>query len=384
MIRRYAVRPRPVVLAGLLCVSACATGDKPSAAEVAQRAADALIASPGLPPGSPVPRCTTSVIVPVAQLEHDSIRIVETRLDGKTMRLLYAYAGTAPVGIDRTRAHVFGDAGIVDLASGTVQPITHAADYDNRQFLDARTVVAELQLGKSGVPWTTSVEVRLADTDSLVAAFNGYAARVVDDGSVLFLRAAAPSVSADSSEEQDGPPYVDIMRWTPRAVVQLKRVAMNAKGGPYELSEVVPLPKGGYAYRISDEHEHRYLDATGAPFFAGVGHLLPSDSGGISKEQYGLVVSPDGRSAAYAERTWGELTALVVVDLAARRRTQTRFYGSFPAFADAHVVFVSDPAFITGGDVNFRQIKEFGLYAYHLPTRALCEVRRYPFPVTVN
>ena len=220
------------------------------------------------------------------------------------------------------------------------------------------------------------------DTDSLITAFNGYAARVVDDGSVLFLRAAVPSVSADSSEEQDGPPYVDIMRWSPRGVVQLKRVAMHAQGGAYELTEVVPLPRSGYAYRVSDEHEHRYLDATGAPFFAGVGHLLPSDSGRISKEQYGLTVSRDGRTAAYTERTWGELTALVVVDLAAQRRTQTRFYGSFPAFVGAHVVFVSDPAFVTGGDVNFRPIKEFALYAYHVPTRAFCEVRRYPFPVT--
>lgn len=381
---RSAERARHVVLAALVCLPGCATSDKPSEAEAAKRAADLTVASPALPPGAPVPRCTSSVVVPVVELEHDSIRIVETRLDGTPGRLLYAYAGKEPVGLDQSRAHVFASAGIVDLASGTVQPITHAADYENRQFLDARTVVGELQLAQAGVPWTSSVEIRQVDTDSLIATFNGYAARVAGDGSVLFLRAAVPPASANSSEEPGTPPFVHVMRWTRRGIAPLKRVALHAEGGPYELSDVVPLPKGGYAYRISDEHEHRYLDSSGAPFHPGVGHLLPSDSGGISKEQYGLTISPDGRTAAYAERSWGELTALVVVDLATRNRKQTRFYGSFPAFAGDYVVFVSDPAFVTGGDVNFREIKDFALYAYHLPTRALCEMRRYPFPVAVD
>jgi hypothetical protein len=175
------------------------------------------------------------------------------------------------------------------------------------------------------------------------------------------------------------------MRWSRQHGVQrLHRVVLSEEGGPYGVTEIVPLPRGGYAYRVSDEHEYRYIDQNGKAFYPGLGHFTDSDNGRVSKEQNGLVISRDGRIAAYTERSWNQLTYLVVADLVTGKRIQTPFYGSFPVINDGRVLFVSDPSFVLGGDLSFRQIKEYALYAYHPATGTLCQIARMPMPVSIE
>lgn len=110
-----------------------------------------------------------------------------------------------------------------------------------------------------------------------------------------------------------------------------------------------------------------------------------SDSGRVSKEQNSLVVSADGRLAAYTERSWNQLTYLVVVDLTTGKRIQTPFYGSFPAISGDRVLFVSDPSFVLGGDdLTFRQIKHFALYSYQPASGSLCLIARMPAPALIQ
>jgi hypothetical protein len=206
---------------------------------------------------------------------------------------------------------------------------------------------------------------------------------VASDGSILYLRSAKPAAPADSADDPS-PAYIDVMRWTRRGTQQLRRVELSEEGGPYKVMEVVPLPNGGYTYRLYDEHEYRYYKGDGEAFYPGLGHHIDSDSGHVSTEQNSLIVSADGRLAAYTERSWNQLTALVVIDLAHGRRTQTHFYGSFPRIYGDYVVFVSDPSFVLGSDLSFRQIKQFAIYSYRVSTGALCEVARYPQPTLVK
>ncbi len=95
---------------------------------------------------------------------------------------------------------------------------------------------------------------------------------------------------------------------------------------------------------------------------------------GNSKEQYDLVLSGNGSWAAFAERNWGELTYLVIVDREAKRREQMPFYGSFPAWFGDTLLFASDPDFVRTEDPSFRQIENFAVYAYRPRTNSLCRV----------
>jgi hypothetical protein len=305
------------------------------------------------------------------------------RLDGTPLRTLYQYEGRARVTFDAAWKHAIADAGWIDLTTGRTRPITHAQDYSPRLFRDATTMVASRAVGEEDVPWKRKVDIRELTTDSLVVSFTGFAPAVEDDGSVLFLQVPAPKKKA--GEENEMPAYVDIARWTRRGIAQLKRIELSEEGGPYAVTDVVPLPNGGYAYRVYDEHEYRYFDASGRPFFPGLGHFIDSDSGRVSKEQNSLVASRDGKLAAYTERSWNQLTYLVVVDLKSGRRIQTPYYGSFPRIYGNRVLFVSDPSFVLGGnDLSFRQIKKFALYAYDVPSGSLCLIATMPTPALIE
>jgi hypothetical protein len=334
-------------------------------------------------PVTQVAQCTDTATITTVWFLPDSTRLVLTRLDGRVLRTIYTYPGRWEVAIDAAGTHAFGGEGYVDLASSAAHKLTHSEDYEVSRFVDARTIVGNVQHDRHGYPWTSTIEVRDVLRDSLVASFDGYEFNVAPDGSVLFLRSAKPPSPTDSTDHLS-PAYIDIMRWTRRGAKQLRRVELSAEGGPYRVMEVVSLPNGGYTYRVYDEHEYRYYDGDGKPFYPGLGHHIDSDSGHVSKEQNSLIVSADGRLAAYTERSWNELTALVVIDLVQGRRTQTHFYGSFPRIYGDYVVFASDPSFVLGGDLSFRQIKQFAIYAYRVSTGALCEVARYPQPTLVK
>ena len=232
----------------------------------------------------------------------------------------------------------------------------------------------------------STIEVRDVVKDSLVATFHGYAPAVDTDGSVLFLRLAPPEKDSAHADAEPSSHYVDIARWTRRGIKDLRRIELSDEGGPYGVSEVVPLPHGNYAYRVSDEHEYRYFDdASGKPFFPGLGHFIEDDSGHVSKEQNSLVVSRDGRMAAYTERSWNQLTYLVVVNLTTGQRIQTPFYGSFPVISGDRVLFVSDPSFVRGGEnLSFRQIASYALYAYHPPSGSYCLIKRMSGPAVIE
>lgn len=147
------------------------------------------------------------------------------------------------------------------------------------------------------------------------------------------------------------------------------------------MTEVQGLSQSRYVYRISDEHEHRYYDQTGAAFFPAPPRDEPSHS-----EQYDLTFSEDGNFATFTERGWGELTKIVVVDLRTRKRQELPFYGAFPGVHAGHVIFSSDPRFVRATPENseFQQISEWALYAVPLGSERLCRVGLFEQPVQIQ
>ncbi len=342
-------------------------------------AADAAAAA------APIKACTGGPIVTLSTLERDSMRIFESRLDGTEARTVYRYAGKADAALDALGKNAFGRAGYVTIISGATRPIADSRFMTDFAFLDGRTVVAALQHDTIPEPWTSTVEIRDVTKDSVVSRLEGYAPRVTQDGAVIYLRSPKPPTPTDST--QDAPAsYVEIMRWTPRDLKVLGKVQLSSAGGPYSISDLVPLGRGGFAYRLDDEHEHRYYDDRNAPYWPGQGHRIADAQGATqAKEQYDLTLSRDGKYAAYTERNWNALTYLVVVDLAQQRRIQTRVMGSFPRIYGEHVVFVSDPSFVTAPDTaEFRRIGQYAVYAYHIPSGVTCRAGTYPTPVWVE
>ena len=198
-------------------------------------------------------------------------------------------------------------------------------------------------------------------TGSILKEMPGhFATAAVADDSIVFLRTA-------------GEDRVDVLRYDPTLAepTVLDRVELVEEGGPYAVEEVTALDAKTLAYRIYDEHEHRYYTPGGKMFFPGKSY--PQDP----REQNSLTFSANGRLAAYTERQWNELTYLVVVDLQAKRRTETKFFGSFPKIVGAAIYLVSDPAFVQTKNRRFRQIKNFALYRYDVATGELTQVTTF-------
>ena len=334
--------------------------------------------------GPSISRCMAGPIVALATLERDSMRIFESRLDGIVARTIHKYAGRGVAALDATWTHAFDQTGYVTIVSGATRAIRDASLMNDVQFLDDRTIVAAVQHDTTGTPWTSSVEVRDIGKDSVVASFMGYVPRVAPGGAVLYLRQQKPTPPRDTTEEEQPEP-VEVMRWTNRETRKLTQITLSSEGGPYSVSDLVPLGRESFAYRQDDEHEHRYYDNVDGAYYPGSGHFIADSAGQeISKEQYDLTLSRDGRYAVYTERSWNSLTYIVVVDLAQKRRIQTPYHGSFPRVYGEHVIFVSDPAFVTAPDTaSFRQITQYAVYAYHIPTGVTCLVNRYPSAVAV-
>ena len=260
----------------------------------------------------------------------------------------------------------------MDLGSGETHAVPRAKDLVAPAFVGARPwVVSVLAAGPRADASTFHTRVVDYTTGRAVVTLSGYSPSVAPDGSVLFLRAAPTPDSGLAS-------HVEVLRWDGRSTTPVKRIALSEQGGPYSVTEVVALSRDRYLYRVYDEHEYRYYDQDDRPFYKGLGPVNDEVLGAEHKEQFDLTVSADGRRAAFTERYWGQLTYLVVLDLAAKKRTATHFYGSFPAIYGDYVAFVSDPSFIRGRNVAFRQIKKFAVYAYHVPTRTLCKLGEYP------
>jgi hypothetical protein len=137
------------------------------------------------------------------------------------------------------------------------------------------------------------------------------------------------------------------------------------------VSDLIALDAKTVAYRIYDEHEHRYYRLNGDAFFPGASY--PPDP----REQYDLGFSPDGKLATYAERRWGELTYLVIVDLLSRKRTEAKVFGSCPKAVPGAVYFLSDPTFVQTKHRAFRQIRSFALYRYDVVTGSFAPITTF-------
>lgn len=316
--------------------------------------------------------CAGSQTILVDEIEAKHMRVVETRLSGERLRTVLEQAEDARPAIDLDRQRAFGLAGFTNLQTNETRAFPDAKAFAAPEFVASQPWVVSV-LAASPRTDPAKLKTRVLDyaTGNAVTTFDGYAPNVAPDGSVLFLRAAERPDSGVA-------PHVDIMRWDGSTPTRLKRVAMSEEGGPYGIDEVIALSRDRYVYRVYDEHEYRYYDQNDAPFFKGVGPVKrPDGFDAEHKEQYDLTVSKNRRRAAFTERDWNELTYLVVLDLANKRRIATHFYGSFPAIYGDYVAFVSDPSFVRGGNVAFRQIRKYAVYAYHVPTGTLCEVAKY-------
>jgi len=330
-----------------------------------------------------VDRCTATDTILMEEVRGDDGHVFTMRLDGTRIGEVYTDTGGHPFALDLEHHRAYGRRGLIDLATGAVKPIHASRPLSVVSFVPGRNWVVGI-IPRRSENDTARVRVVILDleADTVVANVLGEAPRAASDGTIFYVAI----VDGDSSgpEAREGSlGHADVMRWRNGTIDRLVRVELSQEEGPYAVTEVVPITKDLFVYRIYDEHEYRYYGADGVSFFAEDGRSFTWEHNGFGhgghKEQFNLTFSADQRYGAFTERNWGELTYLVVADRATNVRTQTKYYGSFPVIHGEYVIFVSDPAFVTKGG-KFRQIAHYATYAYHMPTGALCEVARFDHP----
>lgn len=205
-----------------------------------------------------------------------------------------------------------------------------------------------------------------------VAKFEGYnPSLAVKDDVLFYLR--AENMETDSNTMY----YRHICKFTPGGKISLLKTIELDEYYRLDVVEVIGYSGDKYHYNIYDEHEYRYYsDYKGGDkdFYSG---KKGTRYDGNHKEQFSLKFSSDGKYAAFEERNWNELTYIVVVDLAKKKRIETPYYGSFPEVIGNTVYFISDPEFIEAENIEFRQIQNNALFAYDIAKRKLRLVKKY-------
>lgn len=205
-----------------------------------------------------------------------------------------------------------------------------------------------------------------------VAKFEGYnpSLSVIDD-ILYYMR--AESKATDSNFIY----YRHIYKSTPDGNKSLLKTLELEDYFRLDVVEVVGYSRDKYYYNIYDEHEYRYYsDFKGEDkdFYSG---KKGTRYDGEHKEQFNMKFSSDGKYAAFEERNWNELTYIVVVDMAKKKRIETPYFGSFPEVIGKTAYFISDPDFVITKEYSFRQMEKNALYAYDIAKRKLRLVKKY-------
>lgn len=297
--------------------------------------------TPPPPPEDGVSPCSGNATVFVVQLAGDRASVKEIELNGRLVRTWVEHQRKLRPGIDVTRKLAVDVDGLRDVEKGTVTPIPEAERWVWPVFVP-------------GKPWIVSP---LADADPPeIEVFDFSRGKVA-----VKLSGDAPSLSPAGTLFYLEPArsHVVIRRYRNGKSEKVKTIELNEEGGPYDVTEVVPFSDHEFVYRVYDEHEYRYYDRRDRPFSLGSdgGHYADPETGeinqGPSKEQFDLTVSLDRKHVAFTERNWNELTYLVVVDRRSKRRTQTSYYGSFPAIYGEFVLSRAIRASYAGATWNF-------------------------------
>lgn len=331
-----------------------------------------------IPMQESIPRCVSNKTFELLRIDASGgVTIERTTLAGKALATLARGNREHGLGVDHTRGWAVDPNGVRKVGSNVWTPVAGSERWYWPSFVPGTSLVATHLLNDAGgisggtvVDWKTGQDlVRTIGAPHAIAR----------DGAFFFLR-----VEEVASEDQS-PSYTDILRLYQGQVRHMARVTESSDLG---VSDLAALSADFFVMRVSEMHEHRWLQADGEPFYSGgVGHGV---GGSRSKEQFELTFSDDGRYATFAERNWNELTYIIVVDLVAKRRIELPYFGSFPVVVSGLVLFASDPTFVslpfshrhdvTGLDEGpdppptFRQIEKFGIYAFHLASRRLCNV----------
>jgi hypothetical protein len=340
-----------------------------------------------------IPSCGGDKSVTVLEAPNKTLRIVRTSLDGRRRATLAAVDNSHGLSIDPSRAVGASTLGLLDMRTGawSAPPGSERWRYTSivpgSPYLIAGMAGAGDVIDRFGiVDYIQSKEVAAIEPD---AAFG-----VSPDGAVFYTR-EGPTPKAGRCKS-----YVDVLRFHQGATEPVLRIVTHDCDSSLDVTEVVGRSREDFVYRVSEEHEHRYLWPDGTPFYSGGhGHMKTGADGGAgmgnAKEQYDLSFSGDRRFGAFAERNWNELTYLVLVDLERRRRLELPYYGSFPVVREGLLFFSSDPAFVlakplphhepTDGEAHeglaFRQIASWALYAYDISRRSICRVGTYGYPI---
>lgn len=278
-------------------------------------------------------------------------------------------------GITSDGKYVVTSEGVRDLVSDRLFQLEGSRDWNWGHPIPKTGLVFAFVRDKDNI--ITGAVVSDIFTGKIVHRIQPFAFALSDDGALFY----------ELPEHGDGDSsYSDIYRLYQGETKHVSRILTDAlwNGG---LTDLAALDHEHFFYRVTEEHEARWLNADGTPFFSGgVGHYATDGAIHQNKEQFDLSFSTNRRFAAFAERNWNELTYIVVVDLDRDQRYDLPYFGSFPRFAGPYLLFSSDPAFVnfaperTDDDLgeeerpHFRQIETWALYAYHVETHRLCKV----------
>jgi len=202
--------------------------------------------------------------------------------------------------------------------------------------------------------------------ERIVRKLTGYNAKIsAMDDSVYFL---------NYHPEEDYYYSISISSYDPDTGEVKERYKELMDDYTYDITDVAPLSMDYFAYCIYNEHEYRYHTSEGY-VIATKGNLYSED---ISKEQFDLVFSPDGKMACMTERDWGSLTYIAYGDYTSQEMFQSEYYESFPEFHNGLIYFVSDPGFVNAkeGERSFRQIEVYALYCLDPVDNSVTEIYR--------
>ncbi len=319
-------------------------------------------------PQPPIPQCESESHVVVAESGPSGASLTEFSLSGRRIRELASQPEQRFIGISSDLEWAASALGIRSLKEGSSwQAMPGSKGWIWPIFVPKSNRLATALWDEKS---KTVAGIDLVDyrARKVLRHFEGTSISVAPtDGALFFLEGNSP---------------FEIKRYFRGKVTTMKKIpAVDPDTYYFEVTEVQGLSKNRYVYRISDEHEHRYYDQTGAAFFPGPRKDEPSH-----REQYDLTFSEDGHYATFTERGWGELTKIVVVDLRSRKRKELPFYGAFPGVHAGHVIFSGDPRLVrpTPENSEFQQISKWALYAVPLGSERLCRVGLFEQPVQIQ
>jgi len=292
------------------------------------------------------------------QLKNENLRFIQLNLISKKIRVIHKQTKSlSTFTINGNNSQIFINKSnenkiesyLVKTSDGRISPLPIEKEAFDSKFFDENLLVYSYSEGESEKKYKTV----FFDTKSMEQKkiMDGYKyVESLTGNSIYYLERNWITLVKDS---------VSINRIRNNNSTELLKIELGE--WIYDITDLVALNDKDFIFRIYDEHEYRYYkNDLKNPFFPGKNKS--------HTEQYGLVISKNGKFACFRERNWNELSRIIIIDIENNKRIDTNFIGAFQTFKDNKLYFISDPNLLITEDLTFQKFSKYSLYELDLNT----------------